>query len=310
MRGRAATLLAAACLLAAAAGTGGLAVPAGAHPSDSATDADHDNWNSPPLLPGEKEDNCPEEYNNDQRDLDSDGAGDKCDLDDDQDGVEDLTDNCDEIINPGQRDLDGDGDGDPCDVDDDGDRVEDATDNCPRDPNADQADSDGNRLGDACDAGSPRKDPEPGAEPGDGGLTPAPAPDGGGGTTGPGAGPPDREAPALRLSLSRAHRLETVERGISLRARCSERCGLTAQVLADARTARRLKIGRAAMVVGTGDGALEAAGDTFVFTSLDRRLTRALARGRTRKASLTVRLIALDGAENRQTTTRRITVRR
>ena len=69
-------------------------------------------------------DNCPENYNPDQTDSDSDGIGDSCDV-------------C--------TDIDGDGFGDPgfpantCDLD-----------NCPDDYNPDQADTDGDGIGDAC----------------------------------------------------------------------------------------------------------------------------------------------------------------
>lgn len=69
----------------------------------------------------------------------------------DDDGVPDSTDNCPAIDNPDQVDLDQDGAGDSCDLDDDGDNVADASDNCPTLPNASQADTDGDGLGNACD---------------------------------------------------------------------------------------------------------------------------------------------------------------
>ena len=106
--------------------------------------------------------------NPDQADLDGDGRGDACDVDQDGDGVDDgpevdcgsnprdpesvpgdddddgacdALDNC-PLPNADQADADGDGLGDACDADDDGDGVDDALDNCPSVANADQADLD------------------------------------------------------------------------------------------------------------------------------------------------------------------------
>ena len=53
--------------------------------------------------------------------------------DSDDDGVADVTDNCSALANPGQEDLDSDGEGDVCDLDDDGDGSLDADDCAPTD---------------------------------------------------------------------------------------------------------------------------------------------------------------------------------
>ncbi|MGI5864425.1 MAG: thrombospondin type 3 repeat-containing protein [Myxococcales bacterium] len=97
-------------------------------------------------------DNCPASANADQADLDADGQGDVCDLDDDGDGVPDSEDNCDAVANPDQADLDADGQGDACDSDADGDDVPDSEDNCNAVANPDQADLDADGQGDACDS--------------------------------------------------------------------------------------------------------------------------------------------------------------
>jgi hypothetical protein len=68
--------------------------------------------------------------NADQSDLDLDGEGDACDLDDDADGVADTTDNCPLYANSTQSDFDADGFGDVCDGDDDADGVGDDVDAC------------------------------------------------------------------------------------------------------------------------------------------------------------------------------------
>ncbi len=63
-------------------------------------------------------DNCPDAYNPDQYDSDSDGIGDACDsmTDSDSDGIADSKDNCPMVSNSAQADKDGDGYGDACDI--------------------------------------------------------------------------------------------------------------------------------------------------------------------------------------------------
>ena len=87
----------------------------------------------------------------------------------DCDGIPNHLDNCPFDYNPNQRDTDGDGVGDVCDDDIDGDGVKnpigivddsgniviskrvDDMDNCPLVYNPNQSDSNGNGIGDACD---------------------------------------------------------------------------------------------------------------------------------------------------------------
>ncbi len=97
-------------------------------------------------------DNCPLIDNVDQADVDKDARGDLCDSDDDGDSIADVSDNCPLDSNPAQTDTDGDKVGDACDLNDDGDAVLDATDNCPLIVNDSQADIDADTVGDACDA--------------------------------------------------------------------------------------------------------------------------------------------------------------
>jgi hypothetical protein len=106
-------------------------------------------------------DNCPDTPNPDQADNDSDGPGDECDTDDDNDTVPDTTDNCQFVPNVLQSDEDSDDAGDVCDncpgmsnpsqSDSDSDGFGNDCDNCPTVANADQADVDSDSIGDLCD---------------------------------------------------------------------------------------------------------------------------------------------------------------
>ena len=98
----------------------------------------------------DSEDNCWNISNTDQLDTDGDNLGDLCDLDDDNDGLDDSNDVF--PLDPSeQMDSDNDGIGNNLDSDDDGDGVTDSIDNCPLTPNSDQADLDGDGIGSECD---------------------------------------------------------------------------------------------------------------------------------------------------------------
>jgi outer membrane protein assembly factor BamB len=135
----------------------------------------------------DRNDNCPQTKNPNQRDQDQDRIGDHCDSDmdgirdykgnrdkakgpklnpkdncrfisnpgqedSDKDKIGNVCDNCPSIKNADQSDIDYDYVGDVCDPDIDGDTVLNGNDNCPYVKNVDQKDTDGDGKGDACDS--------------------------------------------------------------------------------------------------------------------------------------------------------------
>jgi len=95
-------------------------------------------------------DNCPYNYNPDQRDNNSDGVGNVC-SDTDGDGIIWYRDICPYTYNPRQYDINTNGIGDACEFDKDQDRVYDSVDNCVNIANLDQADDDNDGIWNACD---------------------------------------------------------------------------------------------------------------------------------------------------------------
>ena len=99
---------------------------------------------------GDNADNCVVVANGDQADTDSDGAGNACDTDDDNDGTPDG-DDAFPLDDTESVDTDGDGTGDNADTDDDNDGAPDEEDNCLQAVNPAQEDADLDGYGNYCD---------------------------------------------------------------------------------------------------------------------------------------------------------------
>lgn len=240
-------------------------------------------------------DNCKTVPNPSQTDADGDGFGDECDIDTDRDGTVDPLDNCPTVPNRFQGNIDRDDLGDDCDPDIDNDDVDspadlsNARDNCPTVWNPDQADVDRDGLGSLCDAVEP--------------LPPPPPPGGGpSGTAGD-----DRTAPTVRASMVSGTRVREAGSGLIVQLRCSEACVASAELRIDRRTAQRLRLGSTRRL-GRGTAQLDAAGTTYAFLKLARRVRKALGRRPSTRAEL--RVVTTDRAANRRTSTRRVTLRR
>ncbi len=279
-----------------------------------ACDADDDNDGVPDLAP----DNCRIVFNPDQADDNGDGRGNACPpVDTDGDGIIDEDDNCVSDRNPGQEDLDDDGEGgstrggDACDRDDDNDLINDPVDNCPTvwnppailAPPYTQADLDGDGIGSACDPDELIAGPAgPGTTPGAGS---------GGGGSGGGAGgtalSADRRAPTVKVTVQRRQRLADAGSALVVKASCSEACDLDVVVAADARAARRARLGTRSLVVARGSWSLAGAGRTYVFARL-RPAARKLRSHR--KLAAVLRLTAKDAAGNKRTVSKQIELRR
>ena len=119
----------------------------------------------------------------------------------------------------------------------------------------------------------------------------------------------DRTAPSVSFSLTARGALRSALAGrLRTRAGCSERCTVTVDLVADARTARALGLGRSATRIGGASATLARAGQVSVAVRLTRAAKTAL---RTRRSvKVTVRATATDVAGNRRTRSRSITLRR
>ena len=250
-----------------------VATGAAAHPADSAIDPDHDG------VTVYENDNCPDSWNAPQKDTDGDDEGDVCDFDDDGDQVDDSTDVCPLISNPDQADRDLDGEGDQCDADDDGDSIVDSKDNCPDAANTEQEDSDRDGKGDACDE--------------------APAPGGGPAITGGGG--------LARVAVARTQGIgQIVAGGLAVAVQCTQACAIASRLVADAATARRLRLG-SRRTLARATWTLGGAARSWIF--LEPSATVASKLRRAGRGAATVEVTVTDAGGAKRRLVRRVTFR-
>ena len=135
------------------------------------------------------------------------------------------------------------------------------------------------------------------------------APSGGVSTAPPAGGgsAPDTAAPAVTLAAAKQKLKAVLRKGLALRAACSEACTLKVQLVVDKRTAKKLKLGKKATVVGTLTHALS--GTAKLKLKLTGKAKKRLKKVRSVKLSL--RAVATDAAGNSgPPTVRAVTVKR
>jgi PKD domain len=130
---------------------------------------------------------------------------------------------------------------------------------------------------------------------GTGGGPSAPPPTGGGGS--PGGGSP----PTPALAASKQKLKAVLSKGLALRVTCSAPCTLKLQLVVDKKTAKKLKLGKKATVIGTLTRSIS--GSTKLKIKLTGKARKALKKARSLK--LTVRASAGGAA-----VTKRVTVKR
>jgi subtilisin family serine protease len=116
-------------------------------------------------------------------------------------------------------------------------------------------------------------------------------------------------APRVRLRLGRGLRIGRVLReGLRVRVRCSEACRSSLRLVADARTARALNLGRRPVVLGRRAVLLRRAGVRTVVVVVSRTARRALRR--VPRVSLSMRATTVDRTGHRSRTSAVVSLRR
>jgi hypothetical protein len=129
----------------------------------------------------------------------------------------------------------------------------------------------------------PQPQPQPQPQP-----TPTPAPAGPQGPLPAGSPLPATGTLTVDVAADKGKRKTAVKRGLRARVRCSVQCKVKATATITKKTARKLKLGRKAMRIGTGKASIKKAGRIPFYVKLTKKTKRALKRKGVKKFALKV----------------------
>jgi hypothetical protein len=108
--------------------------------------------------------------------------------------------------------------------------------------------------------------------------------------------PKDGVAPVLTATLGKVKLGDVLKKGLPATVSCSEACSVRAQLQVDAKTAKKLKLGKVATVIGAGNASAPGAGKLTVPVKLTAKAKKALKKQKSLKVKLIVS--ATDSAGN------------
>jgi hypothetical protein len=98
--------------------------------------------------------------------------------------------------------------------------------------------------------------------------------------------PKDGLAPVLTATVGKVKLGDVLKKGLSAAASCNEACSVRAQLQVDAKTAKKLKLGKVATVIGSGNASASGAGKLTVPVKLTAKAKKALKKQKSLKATL------------------------
>jgi hypothetical protein len=105
--------------------------------------------------------------------------------------------------------------------------------------------------------------------------------------------------------VDKGKRKTAARRGLRGRVRCSVQCGVTATAAVSKQVARKLKLGRKAITIGTGRATITKAGRIPFTIKMTKKAKRALKRKGVKKFALTVTFTITDRKGEQVKTVRR-----